>query len=221
MGMIDKGPTIYMDLDGPILDVSERYYRVHRRVMSLLGINDRLSKNKYWRIKRSRGGIFALNNKLKDAIGKQYKNKWLSMIEQKRFLIYDKPWFFAKRILETVSGNNNLILVTARMKKRNLFWELRENGLLKYFKRVYVGDPLNAVSEKIGFIRNDEDFDPAKSMIVGDTEVDILCGKKCAITTVAVLNGIRDRSALLALKPDIYINSLKGLLGKFGRGYVE
>ena len=50
-----------------------------------------------------------------------------------------------------------------------------------------------------------------KAMIVGDSDVDIECGKAAGLLTCAVSYGFRDRSELADLKPDYLIDRLDEL----------
>ena len=46
-------PWIFLDLDGPVLDVSGRYHRIHRETVEALGGRP-LPSPEYWEAKRNR-----------------------------------------------------------------------------------------------------------------------------------------------------------------------
>lgn len=51
-----------------------------------------------------------------------------------------------------------------------------------------------------------------ETLIVGDTELDITCGKRAGSLTCAVCYGYRERESLLKEKADFYIDSLSELI---------
>jgi phosphoglycolate phosphatase-like HAD superfamily hydrolase len=207
--------TIYIDLDGPILDVSERYYKVHRKISNEFGISNNLTKKQYWSLKRSDAPLFKINKKITGRLAVRYRKKWLYYIEHKKFLIYDKVWPHAEICLKKMSANLNLYLITARMKKKNLMWELKRNKLLQYFKKVYIANPLGGIHAKEKLLKRYRYLNHKNSLIIGDTEVDILCGKKYDMVTVAVSNGIRNKTKLVLLNPDICVNNVKDFLNGY------
>lgn len=53
---------------------------------------------------------------------------------------------------------------------------------------------------------------PADTLMVGDTEIDILCGKNAGAKSCAVSYGYRTEENLIEYKPDYIINELSGLI---------
>ena len=53
-------------------------------------------------------------------------------------------------------------------------------------------------------------------IIIGDTEADVLAGKRLSLVTIAVASGIRSRQYLQALEPDYLIDSIVALPGILG-----
>lgn len=208
MGTIGKRFSIYIDLDGPILDVSQRYYVVHSLIMKKLKIKDNSSKDKYWRLKRARHNLIIYNKSLSQELKREYRALWLRFIEQKKYLSYDKIRLYAKKTLNKLSKNNALNLITVRQNKRNLLWELKRFDLLKYFAKILISSSIKAINAKAKLIMSNKRFSQKDSMIIGDTEVDIISGKKCKIKTVAVLCGIRNQKLLKALNPDIIVKDI-------------
>ncbi len=60
-------------------------------------------------------------------------------------------------------------------------------------------------------ICNDLGAAPSETIIVGDTELDIQCGKNANAITCGVLYGYRTRSQIENEKPDLIINNLREL----------
>ena len=58
-------------------------------------------------------------------------------------------------------------------------------------------------------------FEPYECAFIGDSDVDVKTGKNAGMTSVAVTWGYRDREALLALSPDILIDTPEELTEYF------
>ncbi len=65
--------------------------------------------------------------------------------------------------------------------------------------------PVAACLERLG-------VDEAKSLFVGDADVDILAGKRAGTLTVGVLTGVDDYQTLMAQKPDMIIPGVRELI---------
>lgn len=55
-------------------------------------------------------------------------------------------------------------------------------------------------------------FSPSQTLMIGDTDKDILAGKNAGVVTCAVTYGIGTKKELAALKPDYIINSFSEIL---------
>jgi len=62
------------------------------------------------------------------------------------------------------------------------------------------------------FICHDLKVEPANTIIVGDTELDIQCGKSAGAKTCGVLYGYRTKAQLEKEKPDFLISGLSDLI---------
>ncbi len=60
-------------------------------------------------------------------------------------------------------------------------------------------------------ICNDLNVNPNESLIVGDTEMDILCGQNANVKTCAITHGYRTEEAVLVYKPDFIVKNLNEL----------
>ncbi|MCM8774679.1 MAG: HAD hydrolase-like protein [Candidatus Omnitrophica bacterium] len=203
--------SIFIDLDGPILDVSERHYLVYRKIIEELK-GTPLSKGRYWNLKKSKialSKILTLSDlRDKEAI---FMDRWLYLIERRSFLIYDRILPETDRILDYLRNNYRLILVTLRRSGNNLVWQLKKIGIRDKFSSVLYPKNLSSDNDryiKYELIKNNR-YLKSDSWIIGDTEIDISLGKKLRINTIAVLSGIRNKKYLLKYKPDVVLNSLK------------
>jgi phosphoglycolate phosphatase-like HAD superfamily hydrolase len=82
---------LFFDLDGPLLDVSHRYFRVHSDIVRELGGSPG-EENEFWKSKRARRSV----KEILAAPGKTsvdvalYQKLWLERIEDEKYLKSDK-----------------------------------------------------------------------------------------------------------------------------------
>jgi len=139
-------------------------------------------------------------------------DEWLKRIEDKNYLKYDNLVPESPKVLSVLRNKADLILVTLRNSRKNLFWELDRLGLNNYFSQVLVGSPVK-LKNKTKLIKDyiENNMGETKFIIIGDTEVDIFTGKELGMLTIAVTYGIRSREFLENLKPDFYLDKLSVL----------
>ena len=206
--MIEITATIFLDLDGTLLNTSKRHYKLYKDIL-----NEKIPQNgepkfspqKFWSMKRE--GIKTrdiLPTPLSNEIITSFEDEWLQKIEKKSYLQYDESFPGMKNILSDLNKEFDLILVTLRNNTENLHWELSKLGLKSYFRSILCGEgPKKKLIE--GYLKDSPD---EKCIIIGDTEEDIKTGKKLEITTISVTCGIRSRAFLEDFNPDFCIGSL-------------
>ena len=205
---------IYLDLDGPILDVSERCFRVHLDSIGEASAASSADKNAFWMLKRNRVGIAELIARTAPSVDEQtYLQRWLERIEEPQYLKYDRLVPGAVPVLHALREHYPLFLVTLRRDRATLEWELEAKGLRALFHDVLSGfaDTIPPWQVKKQLILRRPPAATPRSLIVGDTEADILAGKALGLMTVATTNGIRTRELLEALRPDFIIQDLTSL----------
>ena len=211
--MIEISGTIFLDLDGTLLDTSTRHYKLYRDLLDekrLSNKESKLSPEKFWHMKRT--GIKTrdiLPASLSDENIASFEDEWLQKIEKKSYLQHDELFPETKNILSYLNKEFNLVLVTLRNNKENLHWELSKLNLNSYFKFILSGKgpKKNLVEEYL--IKN---WNGEKCLIVGDTEEDIKTGLELKIPTVSVTCGIRSREFLEQYNPDFCINGFQEIL---------
>jgi phosphoglycolate phosphatase len=204
---------IFLDLDGTLLETSERHYLTYRDIVHRLGIQVSFTKEDFWN--RKRGGRKTLSLLPKGAserIKKKFKAEWMRNIEKKTYLAHDRLVPGARGSLRKLKHEARIVLITLRHSKRNLLWELDRLKIREYFEEILVGSPV-IEKEKERLIR---DYIVRSSSgenlaIVGDTETEIAAGKAVGIVTIAVPTGIRSRAFLRREKPKYMINDLSEL----------
>ena len=204
--------TIFFDLDGPILDVSERYFRVHQDIIERYG-GKSMDKETYWHLKRDRQPLSALLAMIGCNASQQiYRIQWVRRIELLKFLQYDTVIQGAREQLERLRQHYTLVLVTLRQRRDPLEVQLEKLSLRPFFAAVLSSNPTtnDGCQTKKHLIAQSE-FLNRDSLIVGDTEIDIRAGKELGLTTVAVLSGIRNRERLARERPDFIIEEINTL----------
>jgi len=204
--------TIFFDLDETLIDTSERHYTVYTDILDLYGIQNTLSKEEFWNQKRiGRKTVELLPKTSSKEFVQKFMDEWLKRIEDIRYLKYDSLLQESLHILSILEDKANLMLVTLRNNKENLFWELDNFGLNKYFKKILVGSPLK-LKNKAPLIKNYiEKHFKNNFIIIGDTEADISAGKELGIVSIAVTYGLRTKKFLTKLKPNFYLDTLSKL----------
>lgn len=211
----DRRPTLFLDCDGVLLDVSERYYRVH---CEILGRPDGggLGKAPFWELKRGRrpmGDVLAACEAggMSEAT---YRALWIERIEADAYLGLDRPLPGVREALADLAKARPLVVVSLRQRPEGLLGQLGALGLSQFFRDVLVASPVGGEGweAKLGLLRASGRVGPGAA-IVGDTEIDIRAGKAAGLRTVAALGGIRSRALLERERPDAIIEGLPDLPG--------
>ena len=202
---------MFWDLDGPILDVSLKYYNLYRDI--LLDNNKLpLDKKDYWRYKRSQMSNYKIlsYSDAQDIIN-IYNLSWMNMIETKKYQDYDKLQPRIKEILNNCNTKYDLVMVTLRSDRNRLFSQLSSVNIINYFSNILSsGEDIkprwkikyNLISNYLNNLNQD------KHLLITDTDTDIIAGKKLKFCAIAISNGIRNNNILLVSKPDYIFNSI-------------
>ena len=207
--------AIFCDLDGPILDVSEKYYKVYSDILIQNGFTV-LSKSEYWHAKRNKiPNREILKRSRAEPFSERYLFEWKLFIESDPYLMYDKLQKGAVQVLETLTKSNDLVLVTLRTLPEQLHKQLKYLDIKKYFITILSSSAESSPRWEIkyrlisSFLAKQRVLD---GILIGDTETDIVAGKNLGIKTIAVLNGIRSYRLLKEAEPSYIVNSLRDIL---------
>lgn len=206
--MAQKQLKIFFDLDGTLIDVAPRHYRVYCEVTESFG-GKPMDQQEYWSLKRDKTKWPALltASGLPVDIEFEYLKKFISKIEDPRYLDMDQLYPGAIETLTKLSSAGECYLVSLRRNEQNLLGELSRLGLTKFFSEILSGHSENDGSDvKTAIIQKKLGDD--RGVIIGDTEADILTGKSLGMRTVALTSGIRSESFLTALSPDYLVETI-------------
>lgn len=192
--------NIFFDLDGTLLDSSERLYVLFQQLVE----KSNLTFDEYWNFKKNKIGhkqilkeSFDYSN---DEIAK-FEKVWLDKIELPEMLKLDKPFKDIDKSLNELKNNRKLYVVTSRQFKDRAITQLEELNLIDYFEQILVTEQKY---EKAFLIKNSCNV-TMDDYIIGDTGKDIQTGKALNIKTIAVTCGFLSKKCLSEYNPDIIV----------------
>jgi phosphoglycolate phosphatase-like HAD superfamily hydrolase len=210
------------DFDGPIMDVSDRYYHVYQICLDRVKHPQQevscLSKSEFWQMKRSRtpekqiGILSGLDAQQAQTFAKLRGQ----MVHTAPYLHHDTPIPGAIAALEKARYYGLDIVVMTMRRVSELDEALHRCHLERFFplERRYC---LSNDYVKTGDV-NDKpllmkralaELPPATNVwMVGDTEADMVAATTHGIQAIGVLSGIRDRAQLAAYHPDRIVSNL-------------
>jgi phosphoglycolate phosphatase-like HAD superfamily hydrolase len=213
---------IITDFDGPIMDVSERYYQTYLFCLECVTPPGQaahtLSKTEFWQLKRSQtperqiGQISGLD----EAQSLEFARIRRQTVHTAPYLSYDLPVVGAVATLDRIH-QSGIELVTMTMRRvKELDNALNKYDLGKFFapdRRYCLSNDYNKtndVADKTQLMTRALSELPTASAtwMIGDTEADILSAKANGIPVIGVLSGIRDRTQLQRHQPDAIVSNL-------------
>ncbi|MDJ0796215.1 MAG: HAD family hydrolase [Calothrix sp. MO_167.B12] len=210
---------IITDFDGPIVDVSERYYRVYQ--ICLEKTRDRqqpvkeLTKAEFWQLKRSRVGEkqIGIISGLDAAQVEEFAQMRRQTVHTQPYFQYDCLAVGAVDSLRTIQQAGIDLAVMTMRRVRELNYAFNHYDLSQFFpeNRRYClsNDYIKTcdVEDKPLLMSRALREMPAAydTWMIGDTEADIAAAKRHGIKVIAVECGIRDRTQLELQQPDLIV----------------
>ncbi|MEH2092380.1 HAD family hydrolase [Nostoc sp.] len=207
------------DFDGPIIDVSERYYRVYQFCLEKTRRPNQavqeLPKAEFWQLKRSRvpEKQIALNSGLDEAQAQEFAQLRRQTVHTEAYFNYDTLAPGAvDALLKIQQAGIDLAVMTMR-RVRELDYAFKKYDLGRFFpeNRCYCLSNNYVKTRDIEdkpllMARALKELPPATdTWMVGDTEADITAAKNYSIKVMAVECGIRDRTQLELYHPDLIV----------------
>lgn len=202
--------TIILDLDGPLLDCKRRHYACYSHILLQHGYRP-ISMDDYWEMKRRRlSQQQQLAASGAESIQREFRESWLSLIEQWSFLKLDQLQPGATEALQQWrTEGKRLVLATLRQNKPGLLQQLAWFGLDALFDHVLVCNHSEGAKGKVAEVSLiTPKVAPESSLWIGDTEVDAEAAKYLGCLVWLVTCGIREESYLRSLSPDFISSSL-------------
>jgi phosphoglycolate phosphatase len=223
--------TIFCDFDGPIVDVSDRYYSTYQQGLHEVqtafqseGIAlplHTLSKVQFWQMKQERtpDPEIAMRSGLRGQQIELFLQRVREIVNQPDLLHQDQIQPGVRWALTLLHAQGaRLVLVTLRC-QRQVEQILRQQGLDQFFSEIHGAKDehaayLNQADHKTQLLETAIESwqatipQPAISYnaspsawMIGDTEADILAGQATGIATIALTCGIRSQTYLQRFQP--------------------
>ena len=223
-GDLGQQMTVFCDFDGPIVDVSDRYYSTYRLALedtqasyhdldvSLpIGV---LSKQQFWQMKQDRvpDVEIAMRSGLQGEQIDLFLGQVRNLVNQPALLQKDKVQPGVRWALALLHSRGvRLVLVTLRCQSQAT-QILRNYGLARLFSGIYGSEVADAAYQNYAEAKTEllakaiaeqmlPGSHPESAWMVGDTEADILAGRQWGIPTIALTCGIRSSYSLKKYQP--------------------
>lgn len=214
-------PRLITDFDGPIVDVSERYYQVYQYCLAASSAPGQalqpLTKPQFWSLKRSR--IPEVQIGIYSGLDFLQAHHFARL---RRDTVHTMPYFQhdliipgARSALHKLQTSGIELVVMAMRRTRELDFALSNYGLEQFFQpqRRYCLDndyvKTQDIEDKTRLMqRAMQELPGDQTWMLGDTEADIIAAQSQELPAIAVLSGIRDRTQLSAYHPDYILTDL-------------
>lgn len=196
--------TVAFDLDGTLIDVSERDYRIYSDILLKLGY-DPITKKEYWPLRRDITDIhhiLSLSGLVSDEDVSFFLKERKALMEEWSYLCVDQPFEDVITTFAELSKRFNLIILTKRYNSEGTERQVTELGFAKYAELTIVTESKEEAMSKIDNL----------VAMVGDTENDIAPANNIGIKSIAVTTGIRNAEKLSTFNPSIIVNSLSEVI---------
>jgi phosphoglycolate phosphatase-like HAD superfamily hydrolase len=200
---------IITDFDGPIMDLSDRYYHVYQICVNKVKHPQQslniLTKDEFWTLKRAQIS--------ERQIGIE---SGLTTTQTEVYLSLDRVVPGSIAALEKIQASGSELLVMTLRRTCELEPAFKQYDLAKFFAPHYRyclpndyvkhGD-VQAKTQLMARSLTELKPEP-NTWMIGDTEADIIAAKTHHIQVIAVLSGIRDRDRLEQHQPDKIVSNL-------------
>lgn len=213
--------TIFCDFDGPIVDVSERYYQTYKLCLkqfkSLDFNSKKLSKKQFWQMKQHR--ISDIKIAKRSGLRAEQIDRFLaevrSIVNHPTLLEADRIQPGVKRaLLKLRSQGRKIVLVTLRCQSQ-VREILKKAGLEHLISDVYGRKDKHSAYQNNAELKTELLQEAIASYAhkssnyqIGDTEADIIAAKQVGIKSIALTCGIRSSSYLSKYQPDYLCEDL-------------
>jgi len=203
---------VCFDLDGTIIDSYSTIYKTTLKTLQILNISQSLSEDEFYkRIGHHFIDIFReMNIPMKDFdefIG-IYKEHYFDFIDESKIFpgVVDTLEFLNKKNIYV-----SLLTTKSQSQADNI---IDHFNLRKYFTFVMGrrdGIANKPSGEPLQFICSEINTKPNNTLMVGDTELDVQCGKNAGSGTCAALYGYRTREYMELESPNYLITKISEL----------
>ncbi|NJN21431.1 MAG: HAD family hydrolase [Leptolyngbya sp. RL_3_1] len=226
-----SGSILFCDFDGPIADVSDRYYSTYRQALNHTFVAYQpedgrlpirtLTKAQFWQMKQTRvpDPVIADWSGLAGEQVDYFLDQVNQLVNQTQLLHQDCLQPGARdALLQFQCQGVRLVIVTLRHTGQVLQF-LHDHDLATTVSQIYGATDAttaypNRVEHKIASLRaaiadqHHLGFSTRAAWMIGDTEADICAGQAAGLATLGVTCGIRSRDHLAAHAPTVITGNL-------------
>ena len=209
------GIRLFSDFDGPLVDVSDRYYRVYCYCAGQLAEAGQpvslLTKEQFWTLKRDRVSVeqIAIQTGFQGDRATEFARLRRELVHSDPYFGYDVIQPSAISALQQLREAGVELAVMTMRRVRELEPALERFGLAEFFPphlryclpNDYIKQGDTRDKPKLMARALAELPTASRSWMVGDTEADMLAGSTHSITTIGVLSGIRNENQLSKYNP--------------------
>jgi phosphoglycolate phosphatase len=206
--------TIFLDLDGPVLECRDRHYACYVELCSRYGRKPRAPEG-YWRLRRRR--VSAVDLLMAGGVREdeaELRRSWIDLIEQPRYLSLDVPQpGAAEAVAAWKAAGHRLIVATLRRDARAARAQLERLRLTVLLERFVVCDPeLGSIGKAAAARHEARGADPQDCTWIGDTEVDAEAAVVLGCSNLYLVScGIRNARYLRSLGAGEVVRDLAAL----------
>ncbi len=213
---------IITDFDGPIMDLSDRYYHVYQLCLDKVRQPNQsitiLPKSKFWAYKQAQipEQQVGIESGLTEAQAEVFKNLRDRHAHQLQYLSFDRVVPGSISALAKIQASGSELLVMTLRRTCELMPAFTQYNLAQFFlphhryclpdDYVKHGD-VEAKTQLMTAALTELKLDP-NTWMIGDTEADIIAAQTHNIPVVGVLSGIRDLDRLEHYQPDKIVTNL-------------
>lgn len=224
---LDRKPlTVFCDFDGPIVDVSDRYYNTYQlglehiqtvyQIQGQTVFTHKLTKEQFWQMKQER--VSDIEIAMRSGLQEEQIELFLDCVRQivnhPNLLQQDKIQVGVNWALALLhSQGARLILVTLRCQSQVKEF-LNNYGLKRLFSDIYGSQDCNIAYQNNTSVKTEllkqavADWGKNSAYMVGDTEADLLAAKTVGVSSIALTCGIRSALYLQQFQPDYIYSDL-------------
>lgn len=204
---------ICFDLDGTLVDSSLTIFKTTQSALKKLNLNSSIPEARF--VNMIGMHFIDIFNKLNidvpdiELFIKTYKEIYFDFIDHS--VLYPA----ASEVLKfNYDAGKMISLLTTKAQDQadKIIDHFELKGVFNYVMGRRNGMAHKPSEEPLLYICNELKVEPNETLIVGDTELDIMCGKNAGAKTCGVLYGYRTKEHIENENPDFFISDLKELI---------